>query len=255
MKWRHGWKFVRELFLVLPKERQHDWCELGVTPNEHCIVVLVSGFGATSRNVSVLRKRFLKDQIGVIVLPLSWTNWKIGWAGLSDLAAELKISIGAVRKSRARLPVFVVAHSAGGLVARHFIQVLGGGSDIVGLICLATPHRGTWVAIGGLFTHLILKARVLIEMLPSSPFIQRINNANWPSDLPFLNLHSEADLLCPPSTTRLPRNINTARNVRSLEISDLSHSGFLLSRRCYESIHSFIREQCNEWSTPQREAL
>lgn len=47
-------------------------------------------------------------------------------------------------------PVHIVGHSLGGLIARYYVQMLGGRAERI--VCLATPHRGTvrarpWTAI------------------------------------------------------------------------------------------------------------
>lgn len=49
------------------------------------------------------------------------------------------------RHNDARL--ILIAHSMGGLVARHFIEVLGGWRDTKMLITLGTPHRGSVKAL------------------------------------------------------------------------------------------------------------
>jgi pimeloyl-ACP methyl ester carboxylesterase len=44
--------------------------------------------------------------------------------------------------------LILIAHSMGGLVARYFIEVLGGWEDVRRLITLGTPHRGALNALG-----------------------------------------------------------------------------------------------------------
>lgn len=81
---------------------------------------------------------------------------------LSDWLADESIAMrqlhfaygpyGSVRKLAERLarniaevhdggPVHLVGHSLGGLIARYYVQLLGGRADR--MVCLATPHRGT----------------------------------------------------------------------------------------------------------------
>lgn len=38
--------------------------------------------------------------------------------------------------------LIIIAHSMGGLIARHYINYLGGGENVLGLFTLGTPHKG-----------------------------------------------------------------------------------------------------------------
>lgn len=78
--------------------------------------------------------RQLYEEMGMRVLVPS-----LPWAGsikqCSDsLAKQLKDEPG---------PLHLVAHSMGGLDARRWISCLGGGTRVVSLTTLATPHRGS----------------------------------------------------------------------------------------------------------------
>lgn len=62
-------------------------------------------------------------------------------------------------------PVSVVAHSLGGLIARYYVQVLGGRLDA--LITMGTPHHGTARAQGW-------PLELARELSPASPLIARL---------------------------------------------------------------------------------
>ena len=68
----------------------------------------------------------------------------------------------AIRRDAAGERVHVIAHSMGGLDARHAITHLGLADQVVSLTTLATPHRGTPVADRG--TDLADRAGVLARM-------------------------------------------------------------------------------------------
>ncbi len=79
-------------------------------------------------------------------------------------------------------PIVVVGHSLGGLVARTWLQDLGGRSRAVALVTLSTPHQGL-VAVPG--AGLIPLVR---EALPGSPLINRLaDGAHRLDDLPSLS--------------------------------------------------------------------
>lgn len=227
--------FLKDLIDVLPSRSAPEWTEVEGLQAGLPTVILVCGFGATRRNLRVMRRRFRKDGFNVLVLTLDWSNLADSVRGFYRMAETLASTVIQLRK-RADLrktPIYLVAHSAGGLVARYYVQRLGGFHYCDGLITLGTPHRGTWVACLGLFTHLILKARCLIQMLPISRFVRSINRTAFPEGFPFLSLSSPQDYLCRPFRAKLPHKWKQRPEVHVVLIHGLSHSGFLLSKRVY----------------------
>lgn len=61
-------------------------------------------------------------------------------------AAQLASQIDEILAETKAPKVNIIAHSMGGLDARHLISVLGYGDRVASLITLGTPHRGTPVA-------------------------------------------------------------------------------------------------------------
>lgn len=235
--------FLKDLINVLPGSSAPEWTEVERLESGLPTVILVSGFGATKRNLSVMRRRFRQDGFNVLVIALDWTNLSDSFRGFYRQAESLAATVVQLRK-RADLrtvPIYLVAHSAGGLVARYYVQRLGGFHYCEALITLGTPHRGTWVAVMGFITHLILKARCLIQMLPVSRFVIRINRSSFPADFPYLSISSPQDYICRPFRARLPKKIRKLENVRSIQIKDVSHSGFLMSKRVYALCLEMLR--------------
>jgi triacylglycerol lipase len=234
---------VRDLLDVLPSRTLPEWTEVESLEPGKPIVILVSGFGASRRNLAVFRRRFKKDGFNVLVLALDWRKLSDGLRGfyqLSESLAAVAISLRKRQPTRS-LPVYIVAHSAGGLVARYFIQRLGGFHYCNALITLGTPHRGTWFAILGFVTHLAIKARCLVHMLPVSPFIRSINRTALPEDFPFLSISSPDDFMCRPSMARLPMVVRQSAGVVERQIPGISHSSFLHSKAVYEICAKMIQ--------------
>lgn len=233
MKWSRVISLFQDLIQVLPERARLDWQEMTKIDPRKPTVVLVSGFAATNRNLSVMRKRFIKDGFNVVVLPMDWYALSDGYRGLYRMAEKLSSLVLELRKGPCKLPtkVFLVAHSAGGLVARYYVQVLGGDHYCDGLITMATPHRGTWVAFLGLFCHLILKARCLLQMLPISPFMKRINSSPLPVGFPVVSFFSSDDMLCPERSTKV--SVAASPEFSAIKVEGLSHGDFLLSKKMY----------------------
>jgi len=83
--------------------------------------------------------------------------------------------------------LWLVCHSMGGLVARYFLEHLGGAEITRRLITIATPHRGVPKALGALvngmtfgpldFSTVIRSFASTYELLPQAPVVQ-VNTAS-----------------------------------------------------------------------------
>lgn len=253
MKGRHLLKLFEELFHFLPAQVHQSWQEVSQIDSTKPTVVLISGFGATQRNLSVFRKRLKKDGFNVILVAMDLHALSDSVKGLYRMAEVLSTLILKLRKGPCigNHKIFLVAHSAGGLVARYYIQKLGGFHYCNGLVTLATPHRGTWFALLGFLTHLLLKFRCLIQMLPISPFIKHLNQASFPLNFKFTSIYSRDDLMCSGSSSVLPETLlKTNHFWMNSEMSGLSHSDFLMSKDCYQEVSKFLKCHSEEKELP-----
>jgi pimeloyl-ACP methyl ester carboxylesterase len=85
----------------------------------------------------------------------------------------------------------LVTHSMGGLVARVYLQQLGGHRRVDRLITLGTPHLGTHAAN-------FLPSALVRQLLPDSPFLQYLNGLPEPEGVAVTSLVAGRDLLIQP---------------------------------------------------------
>lgn len=229
--------------LPLPGRAGEEWVEFAKIDPLKPTIILVSGFGATKRTLTVMRKRFLRDGFNVFVVGLEWTTVSEAFLGFMPVAHKIYSLVLRIRKLKGmqKAKIYLIAHSAGGLASRWYIQKLGGSHYCDALVTLATPHRGTWVAGLGFISHLALKARCLYQMLPISRFIQSLNETPYPKHFPTLALSSDGDMLCPKGATELPESVHGNGDVVSLELSKISHSEFLMSKKSYRLMTQFLQ--------------
>jgi triacylglycerol esterase/lipase EstA (alpha/beta hydrolase family) len=164
-------------------------------------VLLVHGYGGGPASMAVL-ERVLESR-GRRVISVALPNGGRGDIAVSAVAVE-----EIVEEERTK-EVDIVGFSAGGLVARTFLEQ--GGGRVRSLVFLGTPHHGTRLA--GLATSLdpSLCARACREMVPGSRFLRTLNSGrNVPPGTSVANIYSADDgVVTPPRSARL----EGARNV------------------------------------------
>lgn len=89
------------------------------------------------------------------------------WGSIEDGAARLADMVRRIRRETGSARVNIIAHSKGGLEARHLISAMGYGRYVASLSMLSTPNRGSRVA------ELLLRAR------PGVAAWARGNDAWW----------------------------------------------------------------------------
>lgn len=91
----------------------------------------------------------------------------------------------------------IVAHSMGGLVARTYLQALGGDRRVSRLVTLATPHAGTHATA-------YLPTPLVRQMSPGSPFLAHLDALPAPR-CAVTSIGCEGDaIVLPPRASRAP---------------------------------------------------
>lgn len=232
-------RWLKDFLNFLPSESTAKWAKIDRCDPKKPTIILVSGFAASHRTLSVIRRRFLKDGFNVIVLSMDWQKFSDSIRGLYRMAEELSTAVLQIKKMGIRkTATYLVGHSAGGLVARYYVQQLGGYHYCDALITLGTPHKGTWLAVLGFFSHLLLKFRCLFEILPISPFMKQLNAATYPPSFKLVSISSADDVICHGPASKLP--LPTPEKVEELTLRHLTHSDFLLSKSVYDAMKKRI---------------
>lgn len=139
---------------------------------------------------------------------------------LEGLALRLKREVDAhVRGGR----IDVVAHSMGGLVARLWIQALGGHRRVDRLVTLATPHHGSHAAT-------FIPTPLVRQLLPDGPFLRHLNALPPPPRVRVTSIVAGRDLLVQPvDSARCPFG-------EALAFTDLGHVELLFRPRVFGAV-------------------
>ncbi|MER6348824.1 esterase/lipase family protein [Streptomyces sp. NPDC001595] len=176
-------------------------------------VVLLHGF-IDNRSVFVLLRRSLA-QLGV--RHLASLNYSPLTCDVRTAAALLGRHIEEICERTGSDRVDVVGHSLGGLIARYYVQRLGGDRRVRTLITLGTPHSGTRVA------RLANAHPIVRQMRPTSDVIEELAGPAPGCRTRFVCFWSDLDhVMVPPEAARLDHPDLIVRNVRVTGIGHLA---------------------------------
>ncbi|MET9373108.1 alpha/beta fold hydrolase [Streptomyces sp. NPDC002992] len=174
-------------------------------------VVLLHGF-VDNRSVFVLLRRALARQGR---RPVESFNYSPLTCDLRAAAELLGRHVEAVCARTGHDEVDIVGHSLGGLIARYYVQRLGGDARVGTLVMLGTPHSGTaaapWAGAHPLIRQMRPGSEVLRELAEPAPECRTACVSFW-SDLD--------QVMVPVETARLDHPDLLVHNVR---VSGIGH--------------------------------
>jgi triacylglycerol lipase len=213
---------VTALVVVLAGRGDRQGTSRAVPQNLPGPVLLVPGYGGSTSGLSVLAAR-LRDQgkdAEVVSLPGN---------AQGDLAGQAQVLASTARRVLARsgaASVDVVGYSAGGVVARLWLEQAHGSAPVRRVVTLGSPQHGTELAsLGALLAgRCPLACR---QLDPASDLLARLN-AGSGSEVPdgpaFVSLWTRNDeVVLPPTSAVLAGGINI--EIQSVcPASSVSHS-------------------------------
>jgi pimeloyl-ACP methyl ester carboxylesterase len=127
--------------------------------------------------------------------------------------------------------VHVIGHSLGGLVARYYVQRLGGDARVHTLCTLGSPHGGT-------STARLLPSRLVKQLRPGSPIVAELAEPAPGVQTRFVAFWSDLDeLIVPKRAARLDHPDLHARNVL---LRGVGHMSLPINPRVVREIASLL---------------
>lgn len=195
-------------------------------------ILLVHGFGHNRSGFTVLARALRRRGFGVVygvnfsVLTAVTGDVRSAARQLSKEVEQLCLRTGADR-------VHLVGHSLGGLIARYYVQRLGGDARVHTLVTLGTPHGGT-------VTAYLLASTMTRELRPGSDVIAELAAPVRRCTTRFLAVWSELDeLVIPQTNARLEHPDLVATN---LQISDVGHLSLLANPRAVHAVATTLSQ-------------
>ncbi|MFZ3596435.1 lipase family alpha/beta hydrolase [Streptomyces sp. BH104] len=176
-------------------------------------VLLLHGF-IDNRSVFVLLRRSLAQHGRQHVESLNYSPLT---CDIRAAAALLARHVEEICERSGRDRVDIVGHSLGGLIARYYVQRLGGDTRVRTLVTLGTPHGGTRVA------PLADAHPIVRQMRPGSSVVEELKRPAPGCRTRFVSFWSDLDqLMLPLETACVDHADLLAQNVRVTGIGHLA---------------------------------
>jgi triacylglycerol lipase len=186
-------------------------------------ILLLHGMVDNGSIFAVLRRGLTRRGFGQVV-PVNYSpltmDVRVAARRLAETVEDLVATTGYRR-------VHMVGHSLGGLVARYYVQRLGGDARVHTLVTLGTPHSGTVPAY-------FLPLRLGKQLRPGSDLMTELAGPAPGCRTRFLAYWSDLDqMMIPKTAAQLHHPDLVARNVR---VRGVGHLSFAIDRRVVHEI-------------------
>ena len=180
-------------------------------------VLLVHGYGH-NRSGWFLLQHALRRAGFTSIHTMNYVAW--GNEGVPQIAERLAARVAAIKALTGAEKVHLVGHSLGGVLIRWYVQELGGDRHVDTAITVASPHEGTVAAMAA-------PGPCARDLRPGSRVIRRLAAGARPSDVTWVALYSNLDLLVQPAVSGRLRDARLgAENVL---VKDHGHLGIMTS--------------------------
>lgn len=174
--------------------------------NEPGTVLLVPGYGGNGSSLGALadRLRGTGREVRVVELPDSGTGDLVAQADALDTAVRRALGGGAPS-------VDVVGYSAGGVVARLWVDRHDGAAVARRVVSLGSPLHGARIAGVGAALAPDACPPACRQLAPGSDLLSDLERSALPAGLPWLSIWTEDDeTVQPPDSARLAGAVNVA---------------------------------------------
>ncbi|MFC5992739.1 esterase/lipase family protein [Pseudonocardia hispaniensis] len=141
-------------------------------------------------------------------------NYSVLTGDLRTAAQELHGHVERLRKQTGAEKVHIVGHSLGGMIARYYVQLMGGSANVDTLVTLGSPHGGTLAAYA-------MPTPLARQLRPGSDVLTELARPAPGCTTRFLVVWSRMDQMILPQ--RNARLLHSDLHVEELELRDVGH--------------------------------
>lgn len=173
-------------------------------------ILLLHGIMDNRSVFTVFRRSLRRRGFGVVHA----VNYSVFTEDIRTAAHRLHQQVEELREQAGAERIHIVGHSLGGMIARYYVQRMGGSAAVDTLVTLGSPHGGTLAA------HL-LPTPLARQLRPGSDVIAELERPAPSCDTRFLVAWSRMDQLVLPQRNGRLRHPDL--DVEELEIRDVGH--------------------------------
>ncbi len=152
---------------------------------------------------------------------------------IEDMAEQLAERVEAILLLTRREKVHIIGHSLGGLVARYYIQALGGDRRVSKCVTMGTPHLGTIAAYAA-------PVPAALQMRPNSRFLNELNSLPVPARVRWYSFYSRRDVMVTPFRNALLPDDRF--DVINFSMDEQGHLSFLMSPEVIDAVVEYLRD-------------
>ena len=196
----------------------------------HSPVLLLHGLLDNRAVFTPLRRSLLTDGFQHLYA----VNYSPFTADIREAAAAFGQQVLRTRQRYGGERVAVVGHSLGGLIARYYVQALGGDEHVHTLVTLGTPHAGTRSAL------LLGPLPVARQLLPGSAVVETLRAPAPGCATRFLSFWGDRDPLILPGDSACL--VHPDLLVENVKVPGAGH----LALTVHPEVHALIRRRLAE---------
>ena len=193
-------------------------CDAASTP-----IIMLHGYLHNRSGFMVMRRNLRRSGFRFV----DTMNYNVIGNDIPRLAKQLAKRVEDDLQATGADKVYLIGHSYGGLIARYYIQELGGDQTVHTCVTMGTPHGGTYAAWVG-------RGRGAKALRPGSEFLLRLNRSAREMPVRFVSYYSNLDSLVLPANNA--KITNPKLRAKNILVKDLGHMSLLISRPVIRSV-------------------
>ena len=158
-------------------------------------------------------------------------------AAAEQLSAEVEELVARTGYER----IHVVGHSLGGLIARYYVQRLGGHERVHTLVTMGTPHAGTYTA------YMLFPYRLARQLRPGSDLAAELDLEVPGCRTRFICYWSDLDQMIVPK--RNARMVHPTLSAQNVLVRGAGHLSLPISTRLVHEISTALSQLNSDGST------
>jgi triacylglycerol lipase len=202
-------------------------------------ILLLHGLVDNRSIFTVLRRALRRRGFGRI-----WTmNYHVLTHDVRSAAKRLAATVDAICEQTGYERIHVIGHSMGGIIARYYVQRMGGDARIHTLVTLGSPHGGTRAAHllpRGVLRQLTARSDVIAELAAPAPACRTR----------FVSFWSDLDALISPKDSA--RIDHPDLHVRNVFVRGVGHMSLPIDGRVTREIAATLAQLDHQGSTVHR---